>query len=148
MKLNSPTYSSNLEKPLYGSSALLVDDNPINVKIAENFLLKWGAEVEVAMNGLQAVELFKANHYHLIIMDLHMPVMSGFEASTLIREYEACKGIESGFEVPIIAFTADVFIPDSTYDQHGISDKIYKPFEPDVFKQMMTSYSLTNRSAV
>ena len=65
---------------------LLVEDHIINQKMAAALLKKLGFDVEVANNGKEAVEMFEANTYDGIIMDIQMPIMDGFEATTLIRK--------------------------------------------------------------
>ncbi|MCA0447456.1 MAG: response regulator [Bacteroidetes bacterium] len=103
---------------------LLVEDNALNVKIAQKFLARWDTVVEVAENGEIAVDLVKNNKYDLILMDLQMPVMDGYEASRAIREFNQ--------SVPIIALTAE-----ATSDIRelalgfGMNDYISKPFKPE-----------------
>lgn len=145
--MSNPTthISQKLDKPLSGLHLLLADDNPINISIAQNFIQKWGAKVDIAEDGIEALNLYKEKQFDLVVMDLHMPRMCGLEASSLIREFEFSN---NKMPVPIIAFTADVFIEDHIYKKHGITDKIYKPFEPDVFKQLLTSNSLTKSRLV
>lgn len=110
--LNSPkstNYSVEAEKlnlaPVQRKSKniLLVEDNLDNQALAKMILEKNGFNVEVAENGLKAVEIFKCKIFDLILMDIQMPVMDGFEATRQIREIEK---IESRERSPIIAFTA------------------------------------------
>lgn len=106
---------------------LLVEDNKMNIMFANRLLSKWQCEVDVAENGEEAVALFKKHSYDLILMDLHMPVMDGWEASKKIREIN--------LDVPIIALTADVMIEnmDSLYDA-GMNDCVSKPFNINELK--------------
>lgn len=107
---------------------LLVEDNKINVKLAENVFKRWGGELEydVAKNGQEAIDLLKDNDYQIILMDLQMPVMDGFEATRYIRnKMDAPKK-----DLPIIALTADVMLSEKTKAfEAGISDYITKPFD-------------------
>jgi len=107
---------------------LLVEDNKINVKLAENVFKKWGGELQydVAKNGKEAIELLSKNDYQIVLMDLQMPVMDGFEATKYIRtEMDAPKK-----NLPIIALTADVMLSEKTRAfEAGISDYITKPFD-------------------
>ncbi len=81
---------------------LLAEDNPINQKLAIRLLEKWGHSVTVANNGVEAVREFEKGNFDLILMDVQMPEMGGFEATRVIREKEQTKGTH----LPIIAMTA------------------------------------------
>lgn len=111
-------------KPLNGIHILLVEDNQMNVMVAQSFLKRWGATIEVAVNGLEALHKLDEEKHHLILMDLHMPVMDGYEASTRLRKL--------GIQIPIIALTAN--LPneiDEKIKDVGINGMIVKPFLPD-----------------
>ena len=88
------------EKPFKGIRVLLVEDNRMNVMVARSFLQNWGIEVDVAENGQEALSKLNIMKHQLILMDLHMPVMDGYEASQKIRE--------RGIAIPIIALTANL----------------------------------------
>ncbi|WP_214070242.1 PAS domain-containing hybrid sensor histidine kinase/response regulator [Mucilaginibacter sp. dw_454] len=110
---------------LEGMKLLIVDDNKMNLLIASRFLKKWKAEVDEAQNGQIAVDMANSKTYDLIIMDLQMPVMDGFEATRAIKKLLPL--------LPIIALTADA-MPE-TYDKAlaaGMSDYLSKPFVPGV----------------
>jgi CheY-like chemotaxis protein len=115
------------------ASILLVEDNVVNQKVASNSLLKLGYAVEVASNGLQAIDAFERRQFDLILMDCHMPVMDGYTATQKIR---AC-GV-SGRYVPIIAMTADVV---ETQRERciaaGMNDFLSKPVRRDVLSGML-----------
>ena len=121
------------EENLQGLKILLVEDNLINTKIAEKILKQWNVEVDTAENGLVAVEKFKVNNYDIILMDLSMPVMDGYEATAIIRSLNA--------SIPIIALTAS-----SSYSylekalQIGVNDYIIKPFNPKELNMKMRRY--------
>jgi osomolarity two-component system sensor histidine kinase NIK1 len=89
---------------------LLAEDNIVNQKLAVRILEKFGHMVEIVSNGKLAVEAFQANYYDLILMDVQMPIMGGFEATQKIRELEHNSG--TGSHVPIIALTAHAMIGD------------------------------------
>lgn len=112
------------EKPLTGIHILLVEDNLMNVLVAQRYLERWGASIDVAMNGLEALHQIDPEKHKLILMDLHMPIMDGYEATTKMRE--------AGITIPIIALTAN--LPDEIAAKvklSGIDDIVIKPFLPD-----------------
>jgi len=82
-------------------SVLLAEDSLVNQKLAIGLLLKKGHDVVVANNGQEALELFRTHRFDLILMDVQMPDMDGFEATKAIRELE-----RDGARTPIIAITA------------------------------------------
>ncbi|RHZ84451.1 hypothetical protein Glove_81g78 [Diversispora epigaea] len=88
---------------------LMAEDNIVNQRLAVKILEKFGHRVEIVPNGKAAVEQFKTKKYDLILMDVQMPIMGGFEATQKIREYEK---EFSGGRVPIIALTAHAMIGD------------------------------------
>jgi PAS domain S-box-containing protein len=81
---------------------LVAEDNLVNQRVVERLLASRGHTVKVANNGREAVEKFKAERFDIVLMDLQMPEMGGFEATADIRDFEA----PSGRHVPIIALTA------------------------------------------
>ena len=83
---------------------LVAEDNAINQKLIDTLLAKWGHEVTLAHDGQQAVHLFTCQAFDLILMDIHMPVMNGLEATRKIRSLEAAQG--NGSHMPIYALTA------------------------------------------
>ena len=103
---------------------MLVEDNPLNVLVAQTMLENNGALVEVATNGVEALERLDATRHQLILMDLHMPVMDGYEATVLLRQ--------RGETLPIIALTASMPKEvESDAFAAGLNDVIVKPFSPD-----------------
>jgi signal transduction histidine kinase/CheY-like chemotaxis protein len=122
------------------NKVLLVDDNAINVVIAKRFLNKWKLEVDVATNGQEAVDMVAQTDYGLVLMDISMPVMDGYEATKLIRNMEADK-----YQLlPIVALTASVF--DALKYQAievGMNDYLSKPFKPQALYNMIEKYIIT-----
>ncbi|MCL2704785.1 MAG: response regulator, partial [Spirochaetaceae bacterium] len=101
---------------------LVAEDYYINQKLFKTILESLHIEVEVADNGLQAVELAEEKEYDLILMDIQMPVMNGFDASRKIREM--------GIKTPIIAVTANAITGEmDKYLEAGIDDFLAKPFK-------------------
>ena len=124
-KVKDTVISENEDKyPLEDVEILIVEDNPMNVLVLQNFLKRWGAKSDVAQNGLQALEKLDSSRHQIVLMDLHMPVMDG---------YEATKGIRSrGENIPIIALTASVALDvENQIFGIGIDDIVVKPFMPD-----------------
>jgi signal transduction histidine kinase len=121
------------EHTLKGLRVLLVEDYPVNVKVALKFLSRWGVAVDTAENGLVGFEKFQTAPYDLVLMDLQMPVMDGYTSSQKIRELNDT--------VPIIALTAS-----ATYSNKdraigvGINDYVTKPFNPNELFQKIARY--------
>lgn len=116
---------SNEDEPL---SILLADDNELNRFVANKLLQRWGYQVLEALNGSDAVQIWKEKKPALILMDIQMPVMDGIEATQKIRIKEKQEGLK---RTPIIALTADA--ENKTYDKiqaAGMDDRIVKPFDP------------------
>jgi len=104
---------------------LLCEDNPINAEVALNLLEGAGLSVRVVQDGKEAVQAARESTFDLIVMDLHMPGLDGFEAARAIR---ALPGFES---VPIVAMTASKLGEDrGRLEEAGIIDCIFKPLDP------------------
>lgn len=124
------TTTSNIaNRSLDGARILLVEDNSMNQFLATQILKKWNAEVHLAETGREALTMLKNNSFDLVLMDLQMPEMSGYEATTYIRKGN--NGIRNT-KIPIIALTADAFEETKTRVlQTGMNDFITKPFKQD-----------------
>lgn len=111
-----------------GLHLMVVEDNKINQVITKKMLVKKGMTCDIANNGMEAVENAKNNKYNAILMDIHMPGISGEEATIQIREFDK--------EIPIIALTA-ISLDDSleSFYAAGCDDVVTKPFKPEVFYQ-------------
>ncbi len=90
-------------------SILVVEDNLINLRMITASLERIGHQVECAPNGQVAVDMFTANSYDVILMDIMMPVMDGITACKAIRELEREQNIEESKRIKIIAITANAF---------------------------------------
>ncbi|MBL0247650.1 MAG: response regulator [Sphingobacteriales bacterium] len=127
--LSTEDSDSNIADSLKGIRILLVEDNAFNVVVAQEELEDAieGVKVEVAENGLIAVEKLKSSTFDIILMDVQMPVMNGFEATQAIRNLDSEKN-----NTPIIAMTANVLKEevDLCY-KSGMNDFIGKPFETE-----------------
>ena len=111
---------------------LLAEDNKINQIVAKRFLEKWNAIVTIVENGKEAVNAALNNEYDIVLMDLDMPIMDGYEATTLIKEKNS--------NIPIIALTAASFENMQEYlTKKGFLDVVQKPFVPDEFYKKLSS---------
>jgi two-component system sensor histidine kinase/response regulator len=112
-----------------GHRILLVEDNPVNQRVAQRLLLKLAAEVTIANNGAEALERLAESTYDAVLMDCQMPVMDGFTAARRIRELERQNG--RGRRLPIIALTANVMSEDrENCIAAGMDAHVGKPIEP------------------
>jgi two-component system sensor histidine kinase/response regulator len=115
------------ESPFFGSQRiLLAEDNVMNQEFAQELLELLGLEIDIAVNGRDAITLVETNSYALILMDMQMPEMDGIEATQHIRQMKHAN------EIPIIAMTANVSHEDRKrcFDA-GMNDFIAKPIIPD-----------------
>lgn len=118
---------------------LLVDDNEVNLIVAANHLRKWNFQVTSVRNGVEALDKIRLRIFHLVLMDLQMPEMDGYEASKTIRQLE-----DSYFtNVPILAFTASAMTEDiQRLARFGINDYVAKPFNPNDLREKVIAYAL------
>jgi two-component system sensor histidine kinase/response regulator len=130
---STPPVAENSTTDLQGMRILVVDDNKMNLLIASKFLKKWQAEPDEAISGGAAVEMMTKFNYDLIIMDLQMPGMDGFETTRIIKR--------SNPQIPIIALTADA-MPEtfSKAFAAGMCDYLTKPFVPQVLFEKVAKY--------
>ena len=113
-----------LKQSKHKLNILLAEDNPVNQKFAERLLNKMGHDVVVAATGKQAVDLWEAGNFDLILMDVQMPEMDGFDATNMIRKREKI----SGKHVPIVAMTAHAMKGDREQClQAGMDGYVSKP---------------------
>ncbi len=114
---------------------LLVEDNALNREIVEAMLDEQATQMDQAENGKVALELLAQNDYDLILMDIHMPVMDGMEATRTIRQNPKYQ------HLPIIALTANVMQDDiEKYMAIGFTDHMGKPIDFDEFIALLTRY--------
>ncbi|KAM9898648.1 hypothetical protein OXX69_009788 [Metschnikowia pulcherrima] len=117
---------------------LLAEDNLVNQKLAVRILEKQGHQVKVVENGLEAFEAVQNNKFDVVLMDVQMPVMGGFEATEKIRQWEKKSNpIDSlSFRTPIIALTAHAMLGDREKSlAKGMDDYVSKPLKPKLLMQ-------------
>ena len=119
---------------LLNANILLVEDNEVNRLVATKFLNKWGLTVTHAANGKEAVDIFKEEKFDLILMDLQMPIMDGYEAVRILRE--------NGSRIPIIALTASALLNEQKkIYSAGMDDYVTKPFNPEELYAKIQGYT-------
>lgn len=123
MKFNFRDNSSKKKK------ILIVEDEPMSVMLIQQILKSYQFELIVANNGLDAIERFKANDISLVIMDLYMPEMDGFEASKRIKEISK--------ETPIIVISTTTIAEDELKKDIGIDYFLAKPLNVPKFKDFI-----------
>lgn len=129
--------NTNVETGL-NINVLVVDDNQINRLLINKILTKWGATIDFAENGLQAVNKVETNkNYDVVLMDIHMPEMGGLEATQIIRS----KAEPYFKQLPIIALTASMLTNQmNQIGDAGMNDYILKPFEPKMLFDKLSRY--------
>ena len=121
-----------------GAHILLAEDNAVNQRVARAILEKGGHTVVLAQTGEMAVEAWESHAFDLVLMDVQMPDIDGFEATALIRKKER----ESGAHIPIIAMTAHAMSGDRERClDAGMDDYISKPIRGPVLLDLVTKYS-------
>lgn len=122
-----------------GLQILLVEDNKVNQALAATLLRKWGHEVRIAENGQIAVDLSAEQPFDIVLMDMHMPVMNGVDATRAIRERERQTGATA---VPIVAMTANVLDSDRQLCiEAGMNDHVPKPVRPKRLQEVLAMFS-------
>lgn len=129
------TISLEDRKKLKFSRVLVVDDNRVNLYITAQFLNNWKLENESAESGLQAIEMVKKKHFDIILLDLQMPKMNGYETAKEIRALKLDK------QPVIIALSAsDRGEVNYKLKKAGLNDHVPKPFQPEKLLEMLVQY--------
>jgi len=120
-----------------GLHILIAEDNEVNLMYISTLMSKWKINVDFARNGKEALNLLLENNYHLVLMDIQMPEMDGYEVTKSIRASD-----HRNKNVPIIALTASTFVSNrnEAYEA-GMTDFLSKPFSPDQLSAVISKYS-------
>lgn len=137
--------NTEVDESFANKRVLLVEDNEINAEVMSSLLKMKNIEVEIVYDGEEAVDKFEKSpvgHYNAILMDITMPVMSGVEASKVIRNLHK----HDAMSIPIISVTAnEIFENVFLSRKYGIDDYIAKPIQPDnlyaVLKKWFDKYN-------
>ena len=132
---NSISYREKFIAPL--AKILVVDDNAMNLAVAQDLLRKTKLQIDVASSGGECLEMLKRKEYHLICMDHMMPVMDGVQTLHAIRELED----NPSRNIPVIALTANAVVgAKEFYLKAGFEDYLSKPIEPDKLEDILIQY--------
>ncbi|MCP4353076.1 MAG: response regulator [Desulfobacterales bacterium] len=127
--------------PSMHAEVLVAEDNRMNQRVTVGILRRYGCSVDIAENGMKAVERFKEKSYDIIFMDVNMPVTDGFETTEIIRQHEAGKS-----HVPIIAMTGLVMKKDrDKCIDAGMDDYIPKPVRSETVLDMLLKFCFSGR---
>lgn len=123
VKLKTLSFDQDIKK-LKGAKVLLVEDNEVNREVALDLLISNGLQIEVAVNGADALEALKKQTFDGVLMDCQMPVMDGYEATRILRRDERFK------DLPVLAMTANAMAGDrEKVLDAGMNDHIAKPVD-------------------
>ncbi|MBD5456963.1 MAG: response regulator [Lachnospiraceae bacterium] len=132
---SSISYREKFIAPL--AKILVVDDNAMNLAVAQDLLRKTKLQIDVASSGGECLEMLKRKEYHLICMDHMMPVMDGVQTLQAIREMED----NPSRNIPVIALTANAVVgAKKFYLDAGFEDYLSKPIEPEKLEDMLIQY--------
>lgn len=134
-----PVSAGGEQNKLKGLNMLYVEDNEINRFVVEQILQQWGTNLDMAVDGSDAVNKAGNKQYDLVLMDIQMPVMDGIEATRQLRAMDNGMGYT---KTPIIGFTADVM--DGTRKkalEAGMNEVLLKPLNKDELYKVLSEYA-------
>jgi CheY-like chemotaxis protein len=124
---------------IHGAHVLLVEDNPTNQLVAQGILEQMGLLIDIANDGIEAIELVNKNQYDIVLMDLQMPRMDGFEATSQIR------ALTQGDSLPIIAMTASAMVSDKqAATAAGMNAHVSKPIDSQELASVLLQWVKPN----
>ena len=121
---------------LFSGTVLVVDDDPVNQKVASQFLKRKGLDVEVANDGQDALRKLASGQVSLVLMDCFMPVMDGLEATRKLRASDLAAA-----RIPVVALTANA-VPENRVQcmEAGMNDVLTKPLRPAALEQILARW--------
>lgn len=132
---NGSVLTTNIPNPKF--HVLLVEDDNVCIQLCRKFLVKYGCQVTVVTDGLNAISTVENHKYDLVLMDIVMPNLDGATATSVIRSFDT--------KTPIIAMTGNIEENDLvTYLQNGMSDILAKPFTKDDLYSILSKHLLGN----
>jgi signal transduction histidine kinase/CheY-like chemotaxis protein len=146
-KLEEPTVQASVEldseQDMNSLHILVAEDNMVNTMLMKKFFSKWKVQSSFAENGERAVEMMQYGNFDIVLMDLQMPVLNGFDAAIEIRKMADTQKAS----IPIIALTASALtdIREKVFSA-GMNDYVSKPFKPEELKEKIIT--LVNRKAM
>ncbi len=130
----SITQSANAKKEFSNYKILVAEDNKTNQTLLKFILQQWNLSYDLAENGQQVLDILRKEKYDLVLMDIQMPIMDGYQAANKVRK-------ELGLNIPMIAMTAHVLPTEKQKCiQAGMNDYISKPIDETVFIGMLEKY--------
>lgn len=150
LPIGDQSYKSDLEEDINFDSSLkdmrilVVEDNKVNQLVVNKFLLDWKCKIDIADNGQIALEKISNNQYDAVLMDLHMPVLDGYEATKKIRELDS----EEKRNIPIIALSASALGEiEVRARKFGMDAFVTKPFVPGIlFKTLFNFKKISSKT--
>lgn len=142
---NRDTTEKTVARDLRSLNVLVFEDNPLNQWLIKKRLRNWGCAFYVTEHAVEGLKILETERIHLVFMDLHMPVVDGYEITRRIRASKdpAISG------VPVIALTADFSASDrEKAATHGINDFILKPYTPEELMDKLIAYGFSDSDAV
>ncbi len=147
-KFNSESQAHRMAMPsfsgLQGMKILVVEDHKMNILVIQRFFNKWELDYDIAENGQIGVDMASANEYDLILMDLQMPVMNGYDAARLIRSSE--KDQEKSIPIYALSASAAADVKKEVLEI-GMNGHISKPFNPtDLYQTLKNHHPRLSKS--
>ncbi len=139
IKQNEIIPEPKIRRELSGKKILLVEDNPVNRMVAVKMLEKQGVEITIAQDGKEGVDQFMEKTFDLIFMDCQMPIMDGYEATEIIRQWERQNNAQN--KIPIIALTAHAMEEDRQRCLFaGMNDYLTKPVKAESLRLALETW--------